>query len=234
MIAQAAGATPSSLTKIRKNGDLRGTPSVRVIGARGEMHGVMSLSEALRLALKEGLDLVEVNPKSAPPVCKLLDFGRYTHEATRQSHDRDAQSEALSRVWDAVHPRIVEHRASAAEAAFGAVWLLQAEIDNGGFAQYMFNSTGDQAAAAREALAEINAGNALTVFDEFSALLPGGRAALTRDARQEQLDAIASEYGEERFAAILEDLDQRFYVTEEELCERLYAFVIASGLGRVP
>jgi translation initiation factor IF-3 len=66
------------LAKIRKNGDLRGTPSVRVFGARGEMFGVMSLAEALRLALKEGLDLVEVNPEADPPVCKLLDLEKYT------------------------------------------------------------------------------------------------------------------------------------------------------------
>jgi translation initiation factor IF-3 len=43
--------------KIRKNGDLRGLPSVRVVGSSGEMLGVMPLAEALRLALKEGLDL---------------------------------------------------------------------------------------------------------------------------------------------------------------------------------
>ncbi len=63
--------------KIRKNGDLRGLPSVRVIGSSGEMLGVMPLAEALRLALKEGLDLVEVDPRAQPPVCKLLDFSKY-------------------------------------------------------------------------------------------------------------------------------------------------------------
>ncbi len=63
--------------KIRKNGDLRGLASVRVVGSSGEMLGVMPLAEALRLALKEGLDLVEVNPRAQPPVCKLLDFSKY-------------------------------------------------------------------------------------------------------------------------------------------------------------
>lgn len=63
---------------IRKNGDLRGLPSVRVIASSGEMLGVMPLAEALRLALKEGLDLVEVNPRAQPPVCKLLDFSKYS------------------------------------------------------------------------------------------------------------------------------------------------------------
>ena len=64
-------------TKIRINGELRGTPRVRVIGRDGEMLGVMTLAAALRLALKEGLDLVEVNPEADPPVCKILDFGKY-------------------------------------------------------------------------------------------------------------------------------------------------------------
>jgi translation initiation factor IF-3 len=49
---------------------------VRVIGASGEMLGVMTVAEALRAAVRAGLDLVEVNPRGSPPVCKLLDFRR--------------------------------------------------------------------------------------------------------------------------------------------------------------
>jgi translation initiation factor IF-3 len=71
--------------KIRKNGDLRGTPRVEVIGASGNKLGVMTLAEALRLAVKEGLDLVEVNPRVSPPVCKLLDFDKYKYEAAKQA-----------------------------------------------------------------------------------------------------------------------------------------------------
>ena len=67
--------------KIRKNGDLRGTPRVDVVGASDEKLGVMTLAEALRLAVRERLDLVEVNPKADPPVCKLLDFSKYAYEA---------------------------------------------------------------------------------------------------------------------------------------------------------
>lgn len=74
-------------TKIRINGDLRGTPEVRVVGRSGEMLGVMTLAAALRLALKEGLDLVEVNPKADPPVCKILDFRKYKYEAKKAALD---------------------------------------------------------------------------------------------------------------------------------------------------
>jgi len=65
------------MAKIRTNGDLRGTPEVRVTAANGEMLGVLSLASALRLAMEAGLDLVEVNPKAEPPVCKILDFSKY-------------------------------------------------------------------------------------------------------------------------------------------------------------
>jgi hypothetical protein len=65
--------------KIRVNGDLRGTPRVRVISADGKMLGEMPLAAALRAALQAGLDLVEVNPKASPPVCKILDFGKYKY-----------------------------------------------------------------------------------------------------------------------------------------------------------
>lgn len=59
---------------------------MRVIGANDEMLGVMSLADALRAAMKAGLDLVEVNPAADPPVCKILDFSKWQYEATP---DRD-------------------------------------------------------------------------------------------------------------------------------------------------
>lgn len=79
--------------KIRINGAIRGTPRVQVIGGDGRMLGEMSLAEALRLALAKGLDLVEVNPSAAPPVCKLLDFDRYKYEARKRLAEREPDSE---------------------------------------------------------------------------------------------------------------------------------------------
>ncbi len=73
--------------KIRRNGDLRGLPEVRVIGSSGKMLGVMALAEGLRLAFKEGLDLVEVNPRGTPPVCAVLDFGKYTDDVKKGRAD---------------------------------------------------------------------------------------------------------------------------------------------------
>ena len=64
--------------QIRVNHRIR-VPEVRVIDADGSMLGVLQTHEALRKAQEKGLDLVEVNPKSKPPLCKLLDFSKYLH-----------------------------------------------------------------------------------------------------------------------------------------------------------
>ena len=72
--------------QIRINHRIR-VPEVRVIGADGGMLGVMATSEALRAAQEQGLDLVEVNPKAEPPVCKLLDFGKYKYEEKRKARE---------------------------------------------------------------------------------------------------------------------------------------------------
>jgi translation initiation factor IF-3 len=63
--------------KIRINDDLRGVGDLRVIGATGEMLGILSDDEAIVLACKDGLDLVEVNPRSKPPLCRIMNFARF-------------------------------------------------------------------------------------------------------------------------------------------------------------
>ncbi|MEI7898841.1 MAG: translation initiation factor IF-3 [bacterium] len=55
-------------------------PNVRVIDAAGQMLGVMTTREAQRLADNQGLDLVEVSPNAEPPVCKIMDFGKFRYE----------------------------------------------------------------------------------------------------------------------------------------------------------
>ncbi len=59
-------------------------PEVRVIGADGGMLGVLQTHDALRMAQELGLDLVEVDPKTDPPVCKILDFGKYKYEEKKK------------------------------------------------------------------------------------------------------------------------------------------------------
>ncbi|MBX3486880.1 MAG: translation initiation factor IF-3 [Candidatus Paracaedibacteraceae bacterium] len=57
---------------------------VRLVGADGEMIGVVSRQEALRVAAESGLDLVEVSPNAEPPVCKVLDYGKYKYELQKK------------------------------------------------------------------------------------------------------------------------------------------------------
>ena len=60
---------------------------VRVIGADGEQLGIMSVKEALELAREADVDLVKVAPSAKPPVCKLIDYGKYRYELARKEKE---------------------------------------------------------------------------------------------------------------------------------------------------
>jgi translation initiation factor IF-3 len=57
---------------------------VRVIGAEGEQVGVISINEALQLAYDASMDLVEISPSADPPVCKVMDYGKYQFEQNKK------------------------------------------------------------------------------------------------------------------------------------------------------
>ena len=61
-------------------------PRVRVIGADGEMVGVLSREEALALAEESGMDLVEIQPTADPPVCRIMDYGKFKFEAQKKAN----------------------------------------------------------------------------------------------------------------------------------------------------
>lgn len=67
-------------------------PEVRVIDEKGEMLGVMTTAAATAMALEKGFDLVEVNPKAEPPVCKFLDFGQFKYQKEKEARKQKAQS----------------------------------------------------------------------------------------------------------------------------------------------
>ncbi|MCI5862412.1 MAG: translation initiation factor IF-3 [Lachnospiraceae bacterium] len=60
---------------------------VRVIGADGEQLGIMSVKEALELAREADVDLVKIAPSAKPPVCKLIDYGKYRYELARKEKE---------------------------------------------------------------------------------------------------------------------------------------------------
>lgn len=62
-------------------------PEVRVISEIGEQLGVLSTREALSIAKDSGFDLVEVSPDARPPVCRLLDYGKYKYQQKKKAHE---------------------------------------------------------------------------------------------------------------------------------------------------
>ena len=60
---------------------------VRLVGEDGEQLGIMSAADALRLAQERELDLVKIAPRAKPPVCKIIDYGKYKYEKTRKEKD---------------------------------------------------------------------------------------------------------------------------------------------------
>ncbi|MBQ8870512.1 MAG: translation initiation factor IF-3 [Alphaproteobacteria bacterium] len=60
---------------------------VRLIDENGENRGVVSISEALRIADDAGLDLIEISPQAVPPVCKVLDYGKYKYEVQKRKNE---------------------------------------------------------------------------------------------------------------------------------------------------
>ena len=72
--------------------DAINSPELRLIGPEGENVGVVSPRRAMELAERAGLDLVEISPNAAPPVCKIMDFGKYKYEQQkRESEARKKQ-----------------------------------------------------------------------------------------------------------------------------------------------
>ena len=60
---------------------------VRLIGNEGDQLGVMAIADALQLAKDAGIDLVEIAPQANPPVCKILDYGKYRFEQEKKDKD---------------------------------------------------------------------------------------------------------------------------------------------------
>ncbi|MBP6625830.1 MAG: translation initiation factor IF-3 [Arenimonas sp.] len=77
--------TSSSDKGNRKNLEIR-VPRVRVIGLDGEMVGVLTRDEALALAEESGVDLVEIQPTADPPVCRIMDYGKYKFDLQKKAN----------------------------------------------------------------------------------------------------------------------------------------------------
>lgn len=72
------------------NEQIRITP-IRLIGAEGEAHGIVPTAQALEMAREAGMDLVEVADKERPPVCKIMDYGKFKYAQSKKSHQKTHQ-----------------------------------------------------------------------------------------------------------------------------------------------
>jgi translation initiation factor IF-3 len=100
--------TPPVKDGPRVNGDIT-SHKVRLIDAEGEMIGVKTLDEALRIAEGTGLDLVEVSPNAEPPVCKILDYGKFRYEEQKKKHEARKKQKIIEVKEIKLRPNIDQH-----------------------------------------------------------------------------------------------------------------------------
>jgi translation initiation factor IF-3 len=92
----------------RVNDEIR-VPQVRLIDQNGQMIGVVSQREALIRAYDAGLDLVEISPNAAPPVCKILDYGKYKYEQQKKANEARKRQKIVELKEVKVRPNIDDH-----------------------------------------------------------------------------------------------------------------------------
>jgi translation initiation factor IF-3 len=84
-------------------------PQVRLIDQDGEMQGVLTVREAMQRAFAVGLDLVEISPNADPPVCKILDFGKFKYEQQKKKNEAKKKQKVIEIKEIKVRPNIDEN-----------------------------------------------------------------------------------------------------------------------------
>ncbi len=84
-------------------------PEVRVISSDGKQVGVLPLKEAMRLAEEQGLDLVAVAPNASPPVCRIMNYGKYKYQQSKRTHDARKHQTIIHVKEVKLRPRTDEH-----------------------------------------------------------------------------------------------------------------------------
>ena len=82
---------------------------VRVIDDEGEQLGVMSPQQALTIAREKGFDLVEISPTAQPPVCRIMDFGRYQYEEQKRTRQAKKHQKTIEVKEIKFRPKVDEH-----------------------------------------------------------------------------------------------------------------------------
>ncbi len=92
----------------RVNDEIRGT-ELRVISEDGDQLGIISAEEALRIAQERGLDLVEVAPNGNPPVCRIMDYGKYLYMEQKRAQQAKKKQKRIQVKEMKFRPKIDEH-----------------------------------------------------------------------------------------------------------------------------
>ena len=102
------GVSAISRDSLRINEEIR-IREVRVTDANGEQLGIMQTKDALRLAEEQHLDLVEVAPKARPPVCRIMDFGKYRYEQQKREKEARKKQKVITIKEVKLRPNIEQH-----------------------------------------------------------------------------------------------------------------------------
>ncbi|AHD20037.1 translation initiation factor IF-3 [Rhodococcus pyridinivorans SB3094] len=84
-------------------------PEVRLVGPGGEQVGIVRVEDALRLAIEADLDLVEVAPDARPPVCKIMDYGKFKYEAAQKARESRKNQQQTVIKEQKLRPKIDDH-----------------------------------------------------------------------------------------------------------------------------
>lgn len=113
-----------SASDYRINDEIRGVREVRVIGPNGENLGVITVQEALRIARESVKDLVEVSPTATPPVCRILDFGKFLYERSKKDKEARKAQKVIEVKEIRLRPKTTDHHRSF-KVRDARRWLLE-------------------------------------------------------------------------------------------------------------
>lgn len=108
-LSMFTGGTPISTTRPARVNERIRVPEVRLIGEDGEHIGVMRTRDALEMAREADLDLVEVQPNASPPVCRLMDYGKYRYEESRRDRESRKRQKVVALKEVRLTPKTDEH-----------------------------------------------------------------------------------------------------------------------------
>lgn len=100
--------TKKNTVRINVNRDIKAR-EVRVIDPDSNQLGILPIHKALAIANDHGLDLVEVSPTAKPPVCKIMDYGRYKYEITKKQHEAKKKQASFQVKEIKIRPKTGEH-----------------------------------------------------------------------------------------------------------------------------